>query len=758
MSRFSRYLVSLLVILLATNANTSIAKISLDELLSLDLEDLLKAEIYSPSAYTKISSVLNPASITVITSEDIRLTPARNINDLIEIYVPGAFYTTHNEGSHMGIRGIMSDRNVKFLLLVNGRNLNQKGHSGIRSELDHWDMSDIQRIEVIRGPGSVISGPGAIGGVISITTHTAETSPGTKLGYQQHQKYDSNGISFSHSDNFGDESSYYLYASVVRTLGESQRSFHKTGYQTEDIDVDKELVDHYADYEDNPQLKFHADIQFNPSLSFWGRYTESGRVMPTTGVKDLYDQGLKSTNSDYTKQLTLLLNYQNDIANELSLQTVFSVDSMDVEYRGPFITNDFDSIKNLHANFSEDEVYLKALLNGDYSETLSLALGAEYSWDHLGPGWNDDADEMLLGDGRNIVSDSNSRLLDTTGNGGVDPQNAIFAGDGFSAYTLSLFGEINYKPTAVSTWLLSLRTDYHNIGGSALSPRLAYSRHLYDDFVFKSTVQQSVRFNTLEQLWVEEEAGNNRHAPEKLKTFQVSLSDYRLKKHRFNYILYYNDAEFLGFSNRDHKTTSLGKGQFAGLEFEYDFEGSSVKGGFNYSFVKLINFDLDPTQPKSGISYSDYNVTKKDILLDGEGNSLNNWFNQAAKIWIRWYPAPRWLVHIDSHVLWDFDGPKDGIQDTLDATAGTSSEASAIERTDIILSTDAYEYDFRLNMSVIYEISKDITVGIYGHNVLGANDNKRYHFDTGNGNPNLFSKSRFIEEPRHVSLRLNALF
>ena len=48
---------------------------------------------------------------------------------------------------------------------------------------------------------------------------------------------------------------------------------------------------------------------------------------------------------------------------------------MDVEYRGPFITSDFDSIKNLHANFSEDEVYLKALLNGDYSDTLSFALG-----------------------------------------------------------------------------------------------------------------------------------------------------------------------------------------------------------------------------------------------------------------------------------------------------------------------------------------------------------------------------------------------
>ena len=162
MSCIKRYLASLFVILLGFNANTSIANVTPDDLFGLDLEDLLKIEVYSPSAYTKISSVLNPASITVISSEDIRLTPARNINDLIEIYVPGAFYTTHNEGSHMGIRGIMSDRNVKFLLLVNGRNLNQKGHSGIRSELDHWDMSVIKHIEVIRGPGSVISCHGSI--------------------------------------------------------------------------------------------------------------------------------------------------------------------------------------------------------------------------------------------------------------------------------------------------------------------------------------------------------------------------------------------------------------------------------------------------------------------------------------------------------------------------------------------------------------------------------------------------------------------
>ena len=94
-------------------------------------------------------------------------------------------------------------------------------------------------------------------------------------------------------------------------------------------------------------------------------------------------------------------------------------------------------------------------------------------------------------------------------------------------------------------------------------------------------------------------------------------------------------------------------------------------------------------------------------------------------------------------------------QDTLDATADTFSETSAIERVGRILNAD--DYDFRLNMSVTYEISKEVKVEIYGHNVLGANDNKRYHFDSDSANPS-FSRARFIEESRHISLRLNAQF
>ena len=74
------------------------------------------------------------------------------------------------------------DRPYKFLVNVNGVNVNIKAHYGARLELLNWELSDIERIEIIRGPGSVTYGPGAIGGVINIYTKTAREAPGLEAG------------------------------------------------------------------------------------------------------------------------------------------------------------------------------------------------------------------------------------------------------------------------------------------------------------------------------------------------------------------------------------------------------------------------------------------------------------------------------------------------------------------------------------------------------------------------------------------------
>lgn len=101
----------------------------MNELLNMSLEDLSQIKVSVPAALTKLPSIETPASITVITAQDIAITPARNIYDLLEVYVPGAAWINYEEGPILGIRGSISERQYKYLLRVNGRVLNNKGHS-----------------------------------------------------------------------------------------------------------------------------------------------------------------------------------------------------------------------------------------------------------------------------------------------------------------------------------------------------------------------------------------------------------------------------------------------------------------------------------------------------------------------------------------------------------------------------------------------------------------------------------------------------
>nr|WP_319492254.1 TonB-dependent receptor plug domain-containing protein [uncultured Desulfobacter sp.] len=154
-----------------------------DALFSMSFDDLMHVRIQA-GTITGISENKSPVARTVITSRDIALTPARSILDLIEVYVPGATFVNHFNGPRFGIRGVLGDQNYHYLLLVNGKNMNFKAQDGALVEIFNRDLNDIREIEIIRGPGSVTYGPGAIGGIINILTHTADTRPGVSTGIE----------------------------------------------------------------------------------------------------------------------------------------------------------------------------------------------------------------------------------------------------------------------------------------------------------------------------------------------------------------------------------------------------------------------------------------------------------------------------------------------------------------------------------------------------------------------------------------------
>ncbi|MEM7184104.1 MAG: TonB-dependent receptor [Spirochaetota bacterium] len=124
-----------------------------------------------------------PASVYVIQSEQIQMSGARTINELLTIYVPGFFLVEDQDDTIAGFRGFAPDNNAKVLLLLNGYNINTEWFWGPPdSIINGLHMDYIERIEVIRGPGSVTLGQGALLGVINIVTKRGSAEPKGHIG------------------------------------------------------------------------------------------------------------------------------------------------------------------------------------------------------------------------------------------------------------------------------------------------------------------------------------------------------------------------------------------------------------------------------------------------------------------------------------------------------------------------------------------------------------------------------------------------
>ena len=146
--------------------------LDISQVLSLDIDDLLKLNVQlSTGSYLEYDQKNSPLSMTIITSEQIELSGARHMSEVLEIYVPGFQYMVNKwNGIIWGMRGVSSDRNTKFIYLINGHKMNHESRDGAMSELDLGLLSDVDRIEVLRGPGGLVYGSGAIAGIINVVT------------------------------------------------------------------------------------------------------------------------------------------------------------------------------------------------------------------------------------------------------------------------------------------------------------------------------------------------------------------------------------------------------------------------------------------------------------------------------------------------------------------------------------------------------------------------------------------------------------
>jgi len=147
------------------------------DLTGISLEDLMNIQVTSVSKKEQKLSRTG-AAVYVITQEDIHSSGASNIPDLLRM-APGVNVAQINANSWaISVRGFNGRYADKVLVLIDGRSVFSPVTSGVFWDQQDVPLDDIERIEIIRGPGGTVWGANAMNGVINIITKSAKNTQG----------------------------------------------------------------------------------------------------------------------------------------------------------------------------------------------------------------------------------------------------------------------------------------------------------------------------------------------------------------------------------------------------------------------------------------------------------------------------------------------------------------------------------------------------------------------------------------------------
>ncbi len=179
------------------------------QLSDISLEELMNIEV---SSVGRKDQKLNQAAaaVFVVTQEDIRRSGATSVPEALRM-VPG-LQVAQIDGSKWAIsaRGFAGRFSNKMLVLIDGRSVYNMLYSGVYWEQDDVMMEDIDRIEVIRGPGATMWGANAVNGVINIITKSSRETQGNLVSTSA-GNIDRPSVSARHGGRVGDRLTYRTY-------------------------------------------------------------------------------------------------------------------------------------------------------------------------------------------------------------------------------------------------------------------------------------------------------------------------------------------------------------------------------------------------------------------------------------------------------------------------------------------------------------------------------------------------------------------
>ena len=524
----------------------------------LTLEELMEIEIVSATRSSQKLSTA-PAIINVITAQQIKERGYNTVAEAIES-LPGIDFIADHFQKNIGVRGVNGgmrawSRIIKVMIDNQPVSYRVNSQNFLGEEL--IPISAIEKIEVIRGPGSAVYGANAYLGVINIITKKGEDVAGVDLSGVYKNAVSMSGLgtsgiigakmgdvdfvvsgTFSKFDRSGlspqnvPGSTIYGYEESENDITKPLSVFSKIQYNNDkigDIGVDfsYQLVDTYAEFQDWGVLTHNNRISFS-NYYVRGKYAKSISENLHTNFSVSYSEGKPTENNQ--------LDNDQDEANWIS---------SDVGYTG------IDAMADLIYNFKENN---------------SFSVGIDYTSDNQNL-----QTYYLVEDGVEYANQN------------IENGEEVFANTG-------VYLQTSLKPVEKINFTAGLRYDMNSVYDDVLNYRLALVYEITDKTVTKLLYGTSYKAPTSSQLYtnyinIGGIIGNPDLKPEKAKTLEWIINLRPLKNTSFSLNTFYTIIQ-------DQVSFVLPIGSVSNIIADNvsEIHSAGIEGEFLYKYNNLFTY------------------------------------------------------------------------------------------------------------------------------------------------------------------------
>ena len=357
------------------------------------LEQLLNTQVTSVSKKEE-KLARTAASVFVINQDDIRHSGATNIPDLLRM-VPGVEVAQITSNSWaVTIRGFNQRYSNKVLVLVDGRSVYAPGFSGVYWDQIDTPLEDIDRIEVIRGPGASVWGANAMNGVINIITKSSKATKGGLVSATASTEGDASGM-VRYGGDIGAGGSYRAFAKTSTyasseapdgSPGHDNWSSLHSGFRSDwDLSPADTLTvqgDLFSNRESDLRNRWFINEPSDPAYAqnldaaggnLLARWTHTFANGSDTSVQAYYDQFQRNDLEQPDREHTLDVDFQHHFAAGSSQDIVWGLGyrsqavnlppGYEISATPPLRTD------SLYSAFFQDEIKI--------ASTVSLTLGSK---------------------------------------------------------------------------------------------------------------------------------------------------------------------------------------------------------------------------------------------------------------------------------------------------------------------------------------------------------------------------------------------